>query len=64
LLTGCDPFHRQTVRSTAEELADEPPPEESATTLTGKTKGFFRNGVSSGGWSSQAREIERDLGAQ
>lgn len=61
-LAGCDPVHRQTVRSTADDLIAESQPE-SQVTSPPESKGFFKKNIASGGWSSEAREIEQNLGA-
>jgi hypothetical protein len=61
-LAGCEPVHRQTVRSNVDELLEAPPSESSVSTPT-ESKRFFKKNISSGGWSSEAREIEQDLGA-
>jgi hypothetical protein len=59
--TGCDPFHKQSVRS-AENAADDT--SDDSTSNSREARGFFKNNLSSGGWSSQARDIERELGAR
>jgi hypothetical protein len=60
-LAGCDPFHRETVRRTEASLgnagADDPSFEK-----PDELQGFFK-ARRNGAWSSEARDIERSLGA-
>lgn len=64
LLTGCDPLQRQRVRAES----DVPPylleeTEDPSFEHPEELRGFFKPTRTSGAWSREAREIERNLGA-
>lgn len=62
LSPGCEPWHRQAVRHQEDDLA-EPGPAVVDDGPSTETRGFFKKNRQAGAWSSEAREIEKHLGA-
>ncbi len=64
MLVGCDTWHRHEVRSNDEPLAyGDEPAEDPSLQRPEELRRFFKANRTSGAWSSEAREIERNLGA-
>lgn len=65
-LTGCEPLHHQEVRSNEKDelpIYLQEPAQDPSLQRPEELQGFFKPNRTSGAWSSEAREIERSLGA-
>lgn len=61
-LAGCEPLHRQGVRKGESPLAVQAGSDDPSFEKPDELQGFFK-ARGNGAWSSEARDIERSLGA-